>query len=109
MKEELKKFNIDLDSIEESDNLFKEISKAIAIMRDEYEIKNIEVVLNGNLIIAKDKLKNYKTIFGVKISYQLLEENISFLVHEYTPDIDYEQKYFNLKEKVRDLMNKEEI
>jgi lipopolysaccharide export system protein LptA len=45
-------------------------------MRDEYEIKNLEVVLNGNLIIAKDKLKNYKTIFGVKVSYQLLEENM---------------------------------
>lgn len=103
MKEKLKKFNIDIDEIKESDNIFREINKAISIMRDEYEIKNLEVILNGNLIIAKDKLANYKTIFGVKVSYELLEENISFLVHEDKPKPNYEKMYFELKDKLRNL------
>lgn len=103
MKDELKKFNINLDEVQESENLFQEISKAIAIMRDEYEIKNLEVVLNDNLVIVKDNLKKINTIFGVKVSYELLEENISFLVREYKPEPDYKQMYFSLKEKIKDL------
>lgn len=90
MNKELKAFDIDLDSIETSNNLFDNISEAIHQMSLHTMKDRFEVILNNNLIESKEKLTNYRTIFGCRISYQDLDKNISFIVREDTKPT-YEQ------------------
>ena len=90
MKEELKKFSIDIDGIPVSNNLFDNVQKAINELREKQVYGNLEVILNNNLISVKDKISNYRTIFGCRVSYEDLERNISFIVKEDTK-LTYEQ------------------
>ena len=82
MNNELKQFNIDLDTIPESNNLFENISEAIEKMKLATLKDKFEVVLNNNLIESKEKLTNYRTILGCRISYDNLDKNILFIVRE---------------------------
>ena len=100
MKDELKNFNIDLDDIKETDEFYTNVHKAINKMQNEYMAKNIEVVLNENLIECKNKLDGCKVIFGAKISFVELEKDISFIVREYIPEPDYKKLYFELNDKL---------
>lgn len=84
MKEELKQFGIDIEDIKENSDLIGNIHEAIhqmslATMKDRFEI-----ILNNNLIEFKEKATNYRTIFGCRISYDNLPENVSFIVREDT-------------------------
>lgn len=82
MKEELKEFGISLEDIEESNKLFENIQEAIDKIRQYTLTDRFEVVLNNNLIESKEKLTNYRTILGCRISYDNLDKNISFIVKE---------------------------
>lgn len=87
---EMKAFNINVDDIEPSENLFGAIYKAIIKMKYEYFADRLEVILNTNLIDIKDKLTNYHTIFGCKISYDDLPTDVSFIVKP-TQELTYEE------------------
>lgn len=106
MNKELKAFNIDLDSIEINNNLFDNISEAIHQMSLHAMKDRFEVILNNNLIENKEKLTNYKTIFGCRISYQDLDKNISFIVREDTKPT-YEQLEQEL-ERYKNIIDKME-
>ena len=89
-KEEMKGFNISIDDIEPSDDMFGAIQQAITKMNIEYLIDRYEVVLNDNLIDFKDKITNFRTILGCRISYDNLSKDISFIVRKDTKPT-YEQ------------------
>lgn len=80
LKSDLKIFNIDIDDIEFNPHFFEALQEAIAKMREETLLKNLEVVLNNNLIKAIYKPTNYRTILGCRVSYADLEESVSFIV-----------------------------
>ena len=82
MSEEIKEFNINLEDIKESNNLFDNLHEAIEKMRLHTLSDRFEVVLNNNLIESKEKLTNFRTILGCRISYDNLDKNISFIVRE---------------------------
>ncbi len=82
LKKELKGFNINIDDIEPNDNILGALEEAIIRMRNEYLINRLEVVLNDNLIEVKDKITNYRTLFGARISYDNLSKDISFIVRK---------------------------
>ena len=84
MSEELKQFNIDIEDIKEDNNLFNNIQEAIDKLRIYTLVDRFEVVLNNNLIETKEKLTNYRTILGCRISYDNLSKDISFIVREDT-------------------------
>lgn len=100
MNKELKAFDIDLDSIETSNNLFDNISEAIHQMSLHTMKDRFEVILNNNLIESKEKLTNYRTIFGCRVSYQDLDKNISFIVRE-----DTKPTYEQLEQKLERYKN----
>lgn len=83
MDEELKVFNIDINDIKQNDELFDNIRKAVDKLRLETLKDRFEVVLNNNLIESKEKITNFRTIIGCRISYADLDRNISFIVREY--------------------------
>lgn len=80
LKSDLKIFNIDIDDIEFNPHFFEVLQEAIAKMREETLLKNLEVVLNNNLIEAIYKPTNYRTILGCRVSFADLEESVSFIV-----------------------------
>lgn len=80
LKSDLKMFNIDIDDIKLNPHFFEVLQEAIAKMREETLLKNLEVVLNNNLIEARYKPTNYRTILGCRVSYADLEKSISFIV-----------------------------
>lgn len=82
MKEELKAFHIDIDEIKPNNDLFLNINEALNKMAQNYVAERFEVVLNNNLLEAKDKYSNFRTILGCRISYDNLDKNISFIVRE---------------------------
>lgn len=104
-KVELKRFNIDLDSIPElDDSFFEEIHTAMNnIWLDNY-YGDLEVVLNGNLLECKNKYDGVKTIFGCKIKYQPLDEAISFIVRPtFTPKLKSEEDFKRADEMFEEL------
>lgn len=80
LKSDLKMFNIDIDDIKLNPHFSEVLQEAIAKMREETLLKNLEVVLNNNLIEARYKPTNYRTILGCRVSYADLEKSISFIV-----------------------------
>lgn len=96
LKKELKGFNINIDDIEPNDNILGAVEEAIVKMRNEYLINRLEVVLNDNLIEAKDKIINYRTIFGARISYENLPKDISFIIRK-----DNEPSYEQLEQQAK--------
>lgn len=94
-KEEMKGFEINVDDIQPSTELFNTIEKAIIKMRNEYFIDKLEVVLNDNLIESKDKHSGYRTIFGCRVSYDNLPNDVSFIVRE-----DTKPTYEELQERI---------
>lgn len=96
LKKELKGFNINIDDIEPNDNILGALEEAIVRMRNEYLINRLEVVLNDNLIEAKDKITNYRTLFGARVSYDNLPKDISFIIRK-----DNEPSYEQLEQQVK--------
>lgn len=82
MSEELKEFNINLEDIEENVYLFNNINEAVEKLKIATSKDRFEVVLNNNLIEAKDKYTGFRTILGCRISYDNLDKNISFVVRK---------------------------
>lgn len=70
--------------MKEDNNLFDNINEAIEKLKLKTLADRFEVVLNNNLIETKEKLTNYRTIFGCRITYDNLDKNISFIVREDT-------------------------
>lgn len=112
MKEELEQFNINLEDIKEDNNLFNNIQEAIDKLRMHTLADRFEVVLNNNLIETKEKLTNYRTILGCRISYDNLDKNVSFIVREDTKP-SYEKleeeniKYKQVLDKIKEYCNKQ--
>jgi len=98
VKEELQEFNINLEDIEENIYLFNNINEAIEKMKKATLKDRFEVVLNNNLIEAKDKYTGFRTILGCRISYDNLDKNISFIVREDNKPT-YEELESRLKQK----------
>ena len=96
MKEELQEFNINLEDIEENIYLFNNINEAIEKMKKATLKDRFEVVLNNNLIEAKDKYTGFRTILGCRITYDNLDKNISFVVRE-----DNEPTYEELQDRIK--------
>lgn len=107
LKKELKGFNINIDDIEPNDNILGALEEAIIRMRNEYLINRLEVVLNDNLIEVKDKITNYRTLFGARISYDNLSKDISFIVRkDNKPSYEQlEQQVKKQKEVINKIMN----
>ena len=100
MNRELKEFNINLEDIKESNNLFDDLHETIEKMRLHTLSDRFEVVLNNNLIESKEKLTNFRTILGCRISYDNLDKNISFIVRE-----DNKPSYEELEQEIDRLNN----
>ena len=98
MSEELKQFNINIDEVKPSEDLFDNIREAIDKMRLATFKNNFEVVLNNNLIECKEIKTQFRTILGCRISYDNLDKNISFIVREDTKP-SYEELEQQLKDK----------
>lgn len=112
LKSDLKIFNIDIDDIELNPHFFETLQEAIDRMREETLAKNFEVVLNNNLIEAREKTTNYRTILGCRVSYADLEKSISFIVRpDEKPSYEYlEQECKKQKEiidKITSIVNYE--
>ena len=99
-KEEMKGFNISIDDIEPSDDIFGAIEKAIIKMRNHYLVDRLEVILNDNLIECKDKITNFRTILGCRVSYDNLAKDVSFIVRK-----DEKPTYEELEEEITKLNN----
>lgn len=105
LKSDLKTFNIDIDDIEFNPHFFETLQEAIDKMREETLSKNLEVVLNNNLIKAIYKPTNYRTILGCRVSFADLEETISFIVKpDEKPSYEYlEQQCKKQKEVINNI------
>jgi hypothetical protein len=100
VKEELQEFNINLEDIEENIYLFNNINEAIEKMKKTTLKDRFEVVLNNNLIEAKDKYTGFRTILGCRITYDNLDKNISFVVKE-----DNEPTYEELQDRIDEAID----
>ena len=98
MNEELKQFDISIDEIKLSEELFDNLREAIDKMRLATFKDNFEVVLNNNLIECKEIKTQFKTILGCRISYKDLDKNLSFIVRE-----DIEPSYEELQQQLKDI------
>nr|DAQ70797.1 MAG TPA: hypothetical protein [Caudoviricetes sp.] len=87
--DELKAFDIEIEEIKPEKDLFNGIQKAICELKNEYLTKRLEVVLNENLIEVKDKITNFRTILGCRVSYDDLPKDLSFIVRQ-TAEPTYE-------------------
>lgn len=95
MKEELKQFDIDIDTIKPTNEFYNNLQDAIEELR-KYTLKDrFEVVLNNNLIKCKENKTNFRTILGCRVSYDNLDRNISFIVRE-----DTKPTYEELEERI---------
>ena len=100
MNKELKQFDIDIEDIKPTDDFSKYLYEAIEKMK-EYTLKDrFEIVLNENLINCKEKLTNFRTILGCRISYEYLDKNVSFIVRE-----DKKPSYEQLEERIDKAIN----
>ena len=88
--EEFKKYVDKMNESISNKNILDTLEETIIKMKNEYLIDRLEVVLNNNLIEVKDKITNYRTILGCKISYNDLPKEISFIVRQ-DNDPTYEQ------------------
>lgn len=111
MNEKLKMFNIEVDDIETinfENGLIQQIARKYA---DEYDLKRLELVLNGNIITAKDKFTGINSYMGMKVSLEPLEKDISFIIRptdKPTYD-DLQQENKELKEKINTYENPEDL
>jgi hypothetical protein len=80
---ELERHNIKLSDIEASNKLFDKLQEAIDTMRENSYYGDLEVILNSNLLICQTTPKKIDTIFGMKVTFQDLEECVSFVVKPY--------------------------
>lgn len=107
LKSDLKMFNIDIDDIELNPHFSEMLQEAINKMRKETLTKNLEVVLNNNLIEARDKITNYRTIIGCRVSYGDLEKSISFIVRpDEKPSYEYLEQQCKKQKEVIDKIEK---
>ena len=107
LKSDLKIFNIDIDDIEFNPHFFEVLQEAIAKMREETLLKNLEVVLNNNLIKAIYKPTNYRTILGCRVSYDDLPKDVSFIVrHDEKPSYEYLEQQCKKQKEVIDKIQK---
>ena len=74
MNEKLKLFEIELEDIENVDFENEMIQKIARKYSDEYDLKRLELVLNENIITAKDKFTGIHSYMGMKISLEPLEK-----------------------------------
>lgn len=97
MNEELKQFDISVDEIKLSEELFDNLHEAIDKMRLATFKDNFEVVLNNNLIECKEIKTQFRTILGCRISYDNLDKDVSFIVRE-----DLKPSYEELEKQLKD-------
>lgn len=83
VERELERHNIKLSDIEVSNKLFDKLQEAIDAMHMNGYYGDLEVILNSNLLVHKNLSKKIDTIFGMKVSFQDLEECVSFVVKPY--------------------------
>ena len=80
MNKKLRAFNIEIDDIETinfENGMLQQIARKCA---EEYDLKRLELVLNGNIITAKDKFTGIHSYMAMRVSLEPLEKDISFIV-----------------------------
>lgn len=80
MNKKLRAFNIEIDDIETinfENGMLQQIARKCA---EEYDLKRLELVLNGNIITAKDKFTGINSYMGMRVSLEPLEKDISFII-----------------------------
>lgn len=109
MSEELEQFNIHMEDIEQVDNLIENISLVVNELKKYTLTNRFEVILNNNLIETKDKLTNYRTILGCRITYDNLDRNVSFIVREDNKPSyeELENKLYKIKEIIKKVQDDE--
>lgn len=98
---ELEKYNLKVSDIEVSNKLFDKLQEAIDTMQMNGYYGDLEVILNSNLLVHKNLSKKIDTIFGMKVTFQDLEECVSFVVKPYeekTADQMFEELGYEKKE-----------
>lgn len=106
MNEKLKLFKIEVDDIENVDfenGMIQQIARKCA---DEIDLRRFELVLNGNIITAKDKFTGIHSYMGMKVSLAPLEKDISFIVRP-TNEPTYEelqQENARLEDKIEEAI-----
>ena len=110
MNEKLKLFKIEVDDIENIDFENSMLQKIARQSADEMDLKRFELVLNENIITAKDKFTGIHSYMGMRVSLESLEKDISFIVRPTNePTYEYLSKENKqLKEKVEYLKQKSE-
>ena len=80
MNEKLKLFKIEIDDIENIDFENGMLQKIARQCADEMDLKRFELVLNENIITAKDKFTGIHSYMAMRVSLEPLEKDISFIV-----------------------------
>ena len=80
MNEKLKLFKIEIDDIENIDFENGMLQKIARQCADEMDLKRFELVLNENIITAKDKFTGINSYMGMRVSLEPLEKDISFII-----------------------------
>lgn len=105
-EKELKHYDINLSDIEDTGKLFENIQEAIDTMREHNYQGELEVILNNNLVITKNRIGKIDTIFGCKVSFEDLEECVSLIVKPYeekTADQMFEELGYEKREHGTDI------
>lgn len=108
MNKKLRAFNIEIDDIETinfENGMLQQIARKCA---EEYDLKRLELVLNGNIITAKDKFTGINSYMGMRVSLEPLEKDISFIIRPTNkPTYDeLEKENQELKRKLNEAIHK---
>ena len=118
MNEKLKLFKIEIDDIENIDFENGMLQKIVRQCADEMDLKRFELVLNENIITAKDKFTGIHSYMAMRVSLEPLEKDISFIVRPTNEptyeDLSKENKQLKdnwnkLKEWASNFYNSEEV
>ena len=110
MNEKLKLFKIEIDDIENIDFENGMLQKIARQCADEMDLKRFELVLNENIITAKDKFTGIHSYMAMRVSLEPLEKDISFIVRP-TNEPTYEdlskenKKYKEVIDKIDKYIN----
>ena len=72
---------------------------------EEFGYSQLEVIFNNNNLIGLNNIfQNQKYILGMKISFDNLPDYVSFIVKETAIEPNYKEMYFELKNKLSELI-----
>lgn len=82
-----------INKFDETKDYIRTIQKAVSEMRKKKFNKPLEIVINDNLISVFNNASNVHTIFGCRISFDNLPNDISFVIREDNKLSYYEMEF----------------